>query len=252
MTTSIIQRRKIVPGRDRKPAWRVFCGVAGLLLLGACGDFTLFPEDQILPEVVLTADPTSTAVCEKEVVNVDGSGSTDPEGGALTYAWTMVVPSGSQADFADPDAASTTFSPDRSGEYVVTLTVITERETSATSSVTVVATSDPTADPTAVAQADDTSVTVNTPVNLDGTGSKNPLEADCGSSGLTFAWAFTEKPPTSTTAKISPADDPEPSFTPDVAGLYKATLTVTQDIATDPKSSSATVTVTATAAAEGG
>jgi len=60
-------------------------------------------------------------------IALDGSGSYDPNGEPLTYAWDLEErPEGSSATtdaFADPTAGTTTFYPDVDGEYVLSLSV---------------------------------------------------------------------------------------------------------------------------------
>lgn len=57
------------------------------------------------------------------LVQLDGTGSTDPELDALTFSWSIAsAPAGSSAALNDPTAATPTFVPDLEGLYVVTLT----------------------------------------------------------------------------------------------------------------------------------
>lgn len=57
-------------------------------------------------------------------VQVDGSGSSDPEGKALTYQWSFKSkPAESQVVFEDPASAKTSFTPDKVGTYTVQLSV---------------------------------------------------------------------------------------------------------------------------------
>jgi MYXO-CTERM domain-containing protein len=78
-----------------------------------------------LPQPMIAAMPDLVGFAS----TVDGSGSTDPSGRSLTYLWHLSsVPQGSaltDAAFADPSAAMTTFEPDVGGAYGVTLAVST-------------------------------------------------------------------------------------------------------------------------------
>jgi PKD repeat protein len=59
-----------------------------------------------------------------ETVQLDGSGSSDPDGDPLSFRWSFVErPSGSRAALSNPTSIRTTFVPDLAGRYVVELTV---------------------------------------------------------------------------------------------------------------------------------
>ncbi len=62
-----------------------------------------------------------------DTIELDGSGSYDPDGDALTYTWTVdQAPSDSLLDTANlfnADTEVVSFSPDKSGNYTLTLTV---------------------------------------------------------------------------------------------------------------------------------
>lgn len=73
--------------------------------------------------------------------------------------------------------------------------------------------------PTADA-GDDRTVVAGEPVTLDGNASSDP-----DNDPLSFAWAF-ESTPAGSGAALADADTPTPRFTPDVAGEYEVTLTV--------------------------
>jgi hypothetical protein len=72
---------------------------------------------------VANAGPDQT-VASGTTVQLSGAGSSDPEGHALTYAWTMTTkPAGSAAAFNNSTFASPAFIADRKGTYVAELIV---------------------------------------------------------------------------------------------------------------------------------
>ena len=180
------------------------------------------------------------SVGEGETVELDASGSSDPDGDPITYLWTFSsVPSGSSltdADLSDVAASNPTFEPDVAGEYELFLTVSdgTDFDTDEVL-VTVVAGNTP---PVADAGSDITASTGDT-VDLDGTGS-----SDADGDPLTYTWTFTSVPSGSsmTDADLSSTTSATPSFTPDIAGEYELTLTVSDG--TSSNSDSVIVTIT--------
>ncbi|MFO0760528.1 MAG: DNRLRE domain-containing protein [Byssovorax sp.] len=70
-------------------------------------------------------------------VNLDGTGSTDPENDPLTYQWTLVGPAGSAATLSNASASQPSFTPDVAGAYQVTL-VVTDSHGVASTPVTIV------------------------------------------------------------------------------------------------------------------
>ncbi len=74
---------------------------------------------------VADAGPDQTSgVLVGDVVLLDGSASSDPDGDALTYSWSlMVVPAGSTAELSDATAVDPNFVADEPGTYTAWLTV---------------------------------------------------------------------------------------------------------------------------------
>jgi len=176
-----------------------------------------------------------------ELVRVDGSGSHDPGGALVTFAWTIVgVPAGSAVDagnLSDPSDAQPTFTPDVDGEFTFEVTVANG---TATDTDTVVVTARPSnAAPVADAGRDQGAL-LGAAVALDGSGSFDP---DDGPAALEYRWTFLETPAASALgdADIAGSDQPSASFTPDVSGRYVLELAVSDG----DRTSGATVVVRA-------
>jgi hypothetical protein len=181
---------------------------------------------------VANAGPNQTINTTDEVT-LDGSGSFDPNGDSITYAWTLTSkPAESTATLTGATTVSPTFTADLTGSYVVSLVVSDGTVNSSPDTVTVLATI-----PVANAGPDQT-VEVTDVVTLDGSGS-----SDATGDTLTYAWTLTSVPESST-ATLTGATTVSPTFTADLTGEYVASLVVndgTNDSAAD------TVTITATA-----
>ncbi|MGD1891198.1 MAG: PKD domain-containing protein [Cyclobacteriaceae bacterium] len=182
-------------------------------------------------------------------VTLDGTGSSDPDGGTLTYAWVLTsAPAGSSAAITGATQASATFTPDVAGPYQFTLTVTDPDGNSDNDTATITA-EEAAGEPPVVFIVDENgrpisednennTVTVGTPYALDGS---NSIDPDTEADDLTFTWEIVESPDGSSDAEVtSTADDPdEANFIPDVVGEYTIRLTVE-----DPEGNIATAEVT--------
>ncbi|MCB9643592.1 MAG: IPT/TIG domain-containing protein [Myxococcales bacterium] len=173
------------------------------------------------------ADPgVFQRVRQNSEVKLDGSKSRDPEGGPVTYAWTLAKkPQGSQAELVGADTATPTFTADAAGDFVVQLIVKDDKElASQPRQVTIeVFGAEENGSPVANAGQDQIAG-VGIEVKFDGSGSTDP-EGDT----LTFAWGIKSKPQGSQ-AELVGADTDKPTLTPDVAGKYIIELVVSDGL----------------------
>ena len=199
-----------------------------------------------LTAAVVNSAPVANAGVNQNVttgstVTLVSSGSTDANGDTLTYRWSMAsVPSTSSAALSSSTVASPTFTADVSGTYVVNLIVNDGKVNSTNVGAVTITASAANSTPVASAGSNQTVTRTGSPavatVTLDGTGS-----TDANGDTLTYLWALTSKP-TSSTASLSSTTASSPTFVADIAGVYVATL-----IVNDGKVSSSVSTVAITA-----
>ena len=165
---------------------------------------------------VANAGPNQT-VAVGATVTLNGSGSTDADGNALTYQWSFAsVPTGSAATLILPTTMKPTFIVDKAGDYVVRL--IVNDGTANSTPATVTSTTTNTA-PVANAGPDQTA-TAGTTIILNGSGS-----TDVDGNPLTYDWSFMSVP-TGSLATFSNPTAAKPTFVADKAGQYVAQLIV--------------------------
>ena len=163
---------------------------------------------------------TNQNVATGLLVTLDDSNSSDQDGDALTYKWSLVsVPTGSAKALSADTSVNPSFTPDVDGVYVINLVVNDGTFDSNIDSVTVTTASTVNNPPVADAGSD-RDVTTGTLVTMDGSGSFDP-DGDA----LSYLWAFQSTPSTSC-CDLSSATSVNPSFTPDVDGIYKIRLIV--------------------------
>jgi hypothetical protein len=162
--------------------------------------------------------------------------ATDPDGDALTLAWTVTSrPTGSTAQLSATNTATVSITPDLVGEYLLHVAVTDGRGGEASDDVKVTATAAganraPTAD-----AGFDLDGTETITMTLDGTNSSDP-DGD----PLTFEWSFVSKPEGSTAPIASPTSALA-SFTPDLEGVYVVQLAVSDDQFTSTDTATLTV-----------
>src|SRR5256712_4292670 len=154
--------------------------------------------------------------------------------GTYIHQWTLTTPPGSTATLSSATIKNPTFTPDIAGNYQLDL-VLTDSSgaTANAPQATITVTSPP--PPLSVSINAPTSGTTGTLVTLGATVSN-------GHSPYTYAWTLTA--PAGSTATLSSATDPAPTFTPDIAGSYQLDLTVTDSSGGKANAPQATITVT--------
>ncbi|HET9551529.1 MAG TPA: Ig-like domain-containing protein [Anaeromyxobacteraceae bacterium] len=156
------------------------------------------------------------SVHKRQVVTLGGS--TDPDGDALTFSWSLAAPPGSAASLSSATAAAPSFVTDLVGSYVATVTV-SDGRLSATASATYTAYNSP---PVAAAGLDRT-VARNTAVQVTGSGS------DPDADPLTFTWSLAG--PAGSAAALVDQGSGQATFTPDLLGAYTLTLSASDGAA---------------------
>lgn len=177
-------------------------------------------------------------------VALNGTGSNDPDGDALTYHWSFVyVPEGSavatrESPFTvnhSAEASSPSFTPDQAGPYIIELTVNDGKVSSAADQVVVTITA---SDVLPVANAGaDQSASEGASITLNGGASYDPKGRP-----ITYLWTLVDKPAGSA-ATLSAMDIASPTFTGDVRGTYVANLVVNNGV-NNSNADAVTVSVT--------
>lgn len=163
-----------------------------------------------------------------EVVSLNASASSDPDGDVLEIEWSIAsTPDGSSAELENPTGFRATFTPDVVGIYELQLIVsdaklesdpvsvyIDVRENNTTPTVN----TKPTAD-----AGDDTTFFLDQVIVLDGSGSM-----DAEGDELTYSWTILSKP-TDSRASVTDADKEQAILEADLPGDYELQLEVSDD-----------------------
>lgn len=156
-------------------------------------------------------------------VTLDGRFSHSPSGAFLTFNWTLLhSPPGSSAVLSDSSSPYITLTPDVVGDYLVKLTV---SDGVRTASDEVVVSAPAQYGATEVSPIEgmkagpDQTASVGQTVLLDARSSQNVFYDNLNSG---FHWTLVVPP--GSTATLSDANSPQPSFVPDVPGYYHVEL----------------------------
>ena len=175
------------------------------------------------PVAVITA-PSSVVMGTR--VQLSGASSTDSNRDTLNYKWALLnkpmKATGALADSAAVLSSATLVNPlftaDVAGLYVLSL-VVNDGQVNSEPVTVLVTTSSQNLPPVANAGPEQV-VVVGAPVTLSGSASTDP-----NGDTLTYQWSLTTRPNLSAAALTNP-NTVGPTFTPDLAGFYVATLTV--------------------------
>lgn len=198
--------------------------VALLSLLFACKNDVAEDSDN-----KANAQPVADAGSNQEVssdvpVLLNGGGSYDPEGSALSFAWVLdSAPAGSGLAVGDPSllgaSVDASFTPDRTGTYVVSL-VVTDTDGLASAPAYAVITVRAGQAPIANAGPDQAG-REGEAITLDGSLSSDPTGRP-----LTYSWTLQSAPAASALTGLDSDTAVSASFTPDAGGIYVAALVV--------------------------
>ncbi len=164
-------------------------------------------------DVIITL-PTSS-------VQLNGNGSSDPEGGVLTYSWAKIA-GPTQFTISNSAIVNPVFSNLIAGTYTLRLTVTDNKGLTSTDDIFVTVNPTPVNQPPVANAGND--VTLTLPANsvqLNGNGSSDPEGG-----ALTYGWAKISGP---TQFTISNSAIVNPVFSNLIAGTYTLRLTVTDN-----------------------
>jgi FG-GAP repeat/Bacterial Ig domain len=180
-----------------------------LLTAGQCGSA---PINQV--PTVNAGDDQKVSVNTKVTLT---STANDPEAKPLKYAWKITSkPTNAQLKLSNATKASSSFTPDLAGTYELSITV-SDGQDKASDVVIVIA--DPLNQPPTVNAGEDQEVFVGNIVTLTG------VATDPEGKPLNYSWVVTSKP-TNSQSKLNNANKASSSFTPDLAGAYELSLSV--------------------------
>lgn len=155
------------------------------------------------------------------LVELDGSASVDPEGGPLTYQWSLAQAPAGALGLSDTGTAQAEILLDVAGSYVVSLQVWDEHGASDTSTVRFEAEHPQ----VSVNAGEDATALLLAPVTFSG-----EAAAEDGSP-LLYAWEIVTRPDDSV-AELTEADTLQPTLVPDRVGTYVIRLVASTELAT--------------------
>lgn len=100
--------------------------ICTLLLLAfamftACDKKTATGPDNQAPTASISVSASSVET--GEIVTLDGTNSSDPDGDNLSFTWSLTTPQSSNAQLSDVNGSQPSFTADVTGDYIISLTV---------------------------------------------------------------------------------------------------------------------------------
>lgn len=153
------------------------------------------------------------------ILTLRGNSSIDADGDALVYAWSLIsAPAGSTAALSASSGPAVTFTPDVNGAYVLQLRATDPAGAYSERSVTIESGNHA---PVAVVNRDRMTVLLGASVSASAALSFDEDIADT----LSYAWSVDARPAGSA-AQLTNPTSASPGFTPDAAGTYVLSATV--------------------------
>jgi len=190
--------------------------VAAVLLIG--GGVLAFGvlSEEVSVSASFTIDPEAATVGDE--VTLDASASTVTGADTPVYSWRLSTPEQSDAVLDDPQAVTTSFTPDLPGRYELELEV-SAAGTRASRAVVIDAARSEEVSVSASFTVDPEAATVGDEITLDASAS-----TVTGAENLTYSWDFV--PPEESGATINALEAETARFTADVRGDYEIGLEV--------------------------
>ena len=115
--------------RNRTTQFLLIFGIGLIFFVGSCGNNSKIENGSMSASSTSNSPPVASAgrdgtVFLGDLVILDATGSVDPDGDPLVYYWNFVSrPEGSRSDLNDPRFVHAKFTPDKRGEYILSLLV---------------------------------------------------------------------------------------------------------------------------------
>src|SRR2546422_913523 len=222
----------------RHPFALLVVSTAAAGLLASCAASVQAPIAEIAP--------LAGAVNAGNFVQLDGSGSRDPQSRSLTYSWSFTSrPLGSASTLLDANTPKASFHADLPGDYVVQLVVSNSLFNSTTAATVTVQVSECGANDPVINGIASSRPAMNigdsTRLSAEVVDADNARGCDQNQT-LDYAWVLTQQPEGSR-ASLNSEKSETPSFTADKAGDYVVRLIVTDSTGRSSAAKTFTVTV---------